>query len=139
MIILSSDGTLFWLKTAYEVRYHRRCDHPIEHPSQLRRQGLHPDQGPRTSAHDVFLFTKAGIILTAIPLALVAPIKSIGSIELLGTHLQITHVIFDMDGLLLDTEGFYTKVQKRILAKYNREFTWDLKVRFRAADDSVIA
>ncbi len=41
---------------------------------------------------------------------------------------QISHVIFDMDGLLLDTEGFYTKVQKRILAKYDREFSWDLKV-----------
>ena len=33
-----------------------------------------------------------------------------------------------MDGLILDTEGFYTKVQQRILAQYNREFTWELKV-----------
>ncbi|KAK9785681.1 hypothetical protein WJX73_000973 [Symbiochloris irregularis] len=40
---------------------------------------------------------------------------------------QISHVIFDMDGLLLDTENFYTIVQKRILAKYNRDFTWELK------------
>lgn len=42
---------------------------------------------------------------------------------------KITHVIFDMDGLLLDTEGFYTVVQQRILAKYNREFTWALKAK----------
>lgn len=46
---------------------------------------------------------------------------------------KITHVIFDMDGLLLDTEGFYTVVQQRILAKYNREFTWALKVRLHAS------
>ena len=41
---------------------------------------------------------------------------------------QISHVIFDMDGLLLHTESFYTIVQQRILSKYKRDFTWELKV-----------
>ncbi|CAM8945803.1 unnamed protein product [Rhodiola kirilowii] len=42
---------------------------------------------------------------------------------------QITHVIFDMDGLLLDTEKFYTKVQENILARYNKTFDWSLKAK----------
>jgi beta-phosphoglucomutase-like phosphatase (HAD superfamily) len=39
----------------------------------------------------------------------------------------VTHVLWDMDGVLLDTETFYTTVQQQILAKYGKEFTWALK------------
>ncbi|KAJ4873027.1 (DL)-glycerol-3-phosphatase 1 [Raphanus sativus] len=42
---------------------------------------------------------------------------------------NITHVIFDMDGLLLDTEKFYTEVQEKILARYNKTFDWSLKAK----------
>lgn len=42
---------------------------------------------------------------------------------------KITHVIFDMDGLLLDTEKFYTEVQEIILARYNKTFDWSLKAK----------
>ncbi|XP_021845550.2 (DL)-glycerol-3-phosphatase 2 [Spinacia oleracea] len=45
------------------------------------------------------------------------------------TKPAITHVIFDMDGLLLDTEKFYTEVQEQILARYNKTFDWSLKAR----------
>ncbi|KAL9376833.1 hypothetical protein Peur_030953 [Populus x canadensis] len=46
-----------------------------------------------------------------------------------GEKGPITHVIFDMDGLLLDTEKFYTEVQEIILARYNKAFDWSLKAK----------
>ncbi|KAM7249676.1 hypothetical protein ACFE04_026788 [Oxalis oulophora] len=41
----------------------------------------------------------------------------------------ITHVVFDMDGLLLDTEKFYDEVQEAILARYNKRYDWSLKAK----------
>jgi len=34
-----------------------------------------------------------------------------------------------MDGLLLDTEKYYTEVQEIILARYNKPFDWSLKAK----------
>ncbi|TBU33726.1 HAD-like protein [Dichomitus squalens] len=39
----------------------------------------------------------------------------------------IEHVIFDMDGLLIDSERVYTDVTNELLAPYGKEMTWDIK------------
>src|SRR5471030_2689600 len=47
-----------------------------------------------------------------------APLKAFGPIKA---------VIFDMDGLLLDTEGIYTEVTSMIAERYGRTFDWSIK------------
>ncbi|KAI0730243.1 HAD-like protein [Fomitopsis betulina] len=39
----------------------------------------------------------------------------------------IEYVIFDMDGLLIDSERVYTEVTNNLLAKHGKEMTWDIK------------
>ncbi|KAG0144532.1 hypothetical protein CROQUDRAFT_619026 [Cronartium quercuum f. sp. fusiforme G11] len=39
----------------------------------------------------------------------------------------IKAVIFDMDGLLLDSESLYTTISNEILAPFNKQLTWEIK------------
>lgn len=40
---------------------------------------------------------------------------------------KIEYVLFDMDGLMIDSEKIYTDVTNEILGKYGKEMTWDIK------------
>jgi len=40
---------------------------------------------------------------------------------------KITHVIFDNDGLLLDTEPFYTEAHGDVAARFGKTFDWSIK------------
>lgn len=40
---------------------------------------------------------------------------------------KITHIIYDMDGVLLDTEPFYTQVTQQIVQVYGKQFDWTVK------------
>ena len=39
----------------------------------------------------------------------------------------IKAVIFDMDGLLLDTEGIYSEVTQSVVEGYGRTYDWSIK------------
>ncbi|GAA5883743.1 hypothetical protein JCM16303_002347 [Sporobolomyces ruberrimus] len=43
------------------------------------------------------------------------------------THPQVNAVLFDMDGLMIDSERMYTKVSNDVLRPYGKEITWDIK------------
>jgi len=54
---------------------------------------------------------------------------------------RITHLIYDMDGLLLNTEPFYTKATQLIAARYGKAFDWSVKskmIGMRAIDSAAV-
>lgn len=51
----------------------------------------------------------------------------------------ITHIIYDNDGLLLDTEPFYTQAHQIVAARYGKVFDWSVKskmIGLRAEDSA---
>lgn len=47
---------------------------------------------------------------------------------------KVNHVIFDMDGVLLDTEPMYSKATNQIASRYGKEFTWEVKAQTLGRD-----
>jgi pseudouridine-5'-monophosphatase len=45
----------------------------------------------------------------------------------MGRGHSIAGVIYDMDGLLLNTEPFYTEASQRIASRYGKRFDWSVK------------
>lgn len=45
---------------------------------------------------------------------------------------QITHILFDLDGLLVDTESCYVIAYNNVTKIYGKEFTWDVKAKCMA-------
>lgn len=46
----------------------------------------------------------------------------------MSSYKHVTHVIFDMDGLLLNTEHIYTEAFQNIATPYGKVYDWDTKV-----------
>lgn len=48
---------------------------------------------------------------------------------------EITHVFFDLDGVLLDTEQMYTDAAQKVLDPFGHVYTWELKEKMMGHKD----
>ena len=48
---------------------------------------------------------------------------------------EVTHVIFDMDGLLLNTQSMYSAVSKQLLAEHGKQPDFDFKMKVNSDQD----
>lgn len=52
---------------------------------------------------------------------------------------RVSSVIYDLDGLLLDTEPFYTRASQVIAQRFGKDFDWALKARMMGREASQAA
>ncbi|XP_043498722.1 pseudouridine-5'-phosphatase-like [Polistes fuscatus] len=56
-----------------------------------------------------------------------------------NNYKKVTHCIFDMDGLLLDTETLYSQAFNQISQKYGKDYTWEHKIKIMGFKSSEAA
>lgn len=53
----------------------------------------------------------------------------LGLYIIMATYRAVSHVIFDLDGLLINTETLYTRATQKVLDEYGKKLTWEIKVK----------